>query len=59
MLREDRGAERIAVATHQEVITWLDHGYPTTYAMMASLLADDEEHADDLRSLLVGPRAYG
>lgn len=52
MLKEDLVAERIAVASYQEIIAWLEHGDPTTRRVMEGLLADEEEHADDLRSLL-------
>jgi bacterioferritin len=52
MIKEDLVAERIAVASYQEIIRWLGDGDPTTRRVMEGLLADEEEHADDLRSLL-------
>ncbi|MGH7665751.1 MAG: ferritin-like domain-containing protein [Candidatus Dormibacteria bacterium] len=52
MIKEDLVAERIAVATYQEIIRWLGDGDPTTRRVMEGLLADEEEHADDLRDLL-------
>lgn len=52
MIEEDLVAERIAVASYQEIIRWLGDGDPTSRRVMEGLLADEEEHADDLRSLL-------
>ena len=52
MVREDLVAERVAVASYQEIIRWLDEGDPTTRKMMESILAVEEEHADDLSSIL-------
>jgi bacterioferritin len=52
MLEEDLVAERIAVASYQEIIRWLGDGDPTSRRVMEGLLSDEEEHADDLRSLL-------
>jgi bacterioferritin len=53
MIEEDLVAERIAVASYQEIIRWLGDGDPTSRRIMEGLLSDEEEHADDLRSLLV------
>ena len=52
MIREDLVAERIAVSTYAEIIRWLGNHDATTRRMMEELLADEEEHADDLRDLL-------
>jgi bacterioferritin len=52
MIREDLVAERIAVATYSEIIRWLGNDDPTTRRMMESLLATEEEHADDMAKLL-------
>lgn len=52
MIREDLVAERIAIDTYREIIEWLGHGDPTTRRMMEGILAAEEEHADDLLSLL-------
>lgn len=52
MIKEDLVAERIAVSSYQEIIRWLANGDPTTRRVMEGLLAEEEEHADDLRSLL-------
>jgi bacterioferritin len=52
MIREDLVAERIAVATYSEIIRWLGNDDPTTRRMMETLLATEEEHADDMAKLL-------
>ncbi|WP_269857642.1 ferritin-like domain-containing protein [Streptomyces sp. RPT161] len=52
MLREDLVAERVAVASYTEIIQWLGTGDPTTRRVFEELLAQEEEHADDLRGLL-------
>jgi bacterioferritin len=52
MVREDLVAERVAIASYQEIIRWLDDGDPTTQQLMKTILAVEEEHADDLLTLL-------
>lgn len=52
MIREDLVAERIAVQSYQEIARWLGDGDPTTRTMIERILAVEEEHADDLLSLL-------
>lgn len=52
MIREDLVAERVAVQTYQEVVRWLGDGDPTTRRMMEEILAQEEEHAEDMQSLL-------
>jgi bacterioferritin len=52
MIREDLIAERIAIATYSEIVRWLGNDDPTTRRMMEELLAVEEEHADDMASLL-------
>jgi bacterioferritin len=52
MIKEDLIAERIAVATYSEIIRWLANEDPTTRRMMEELLAKEEEHADEMASLL-------
>ncbi|MGC1185052.1 MAG: ferritin-like domain-containing protein, partial [Candidatus Dormiibacterota bacterium] len=41
-----------AISSYQEIVRWLGDGDPTTRRVIEGLLADEEEHADDLRSLL-------
>jgi bacterioferritin len=52
MVREDLIAERVAVASYQEIIRWLADGDPTTTQMIKTILAVEEEHADDMLNLL-------
>ena len=52
MLREDLVAERVAIASYQEIIRWLGDSDPTTRVLLESILATEEEHADDLLNLL-------
>ncbi|HEV7466486.1 MAG TPA: ferritin-like domain-containing protein [Candidatus Dormibacteraeota bacterium] len=52
MVREDLVAERVAVASYQEIIRWLDDKDPTTTEMMKDILAVEEGHADDLITIL-------
>jgi bacterioferritin len=54
MLREDLIAERIAIASYSEIIRWLGDRDPTSRRMMEEILAVEEEHAEDLISLLGG-----
>jgi bacterioferritin len=52
MIEEDLVAERIAISTYAEIARWLGDADATTRRLMEQLLAEEEEHADDLRSLL-------
>jgi bacterioferritin len=52
MIREDLAAERVAIATYNEIVRWLGDDDPTTRRMMEEILAKEEEHADDLANLL-------
>jgi bacterioferritin len=52
MITEDLVAERIAIDSYREMITYLGTDDPTTRRMMETILAMEEEHADDLVSLL-------
>jgi bacterioferritin len=52
MIQENLVAERIAIDTYREIIQYLGHDDPTTRRMMEGILASEEEHAEDLSSLL-------
>jgi len=52
MIKEDLVAERIAIDSYREIIQYLANDDPTTRRMMEGILAMEEEHADDLVSLL-------
>jgi bacterioferritin len=52
MLKEDLVAERIAIESYSEIIRWLGDDDPTTRQLMIDILRVEEEHAEDLGSLL-------
>jgi bacterioferritin len=52
MIKEDLVAERIAIDSYREVIGYVGNDDPTTRRMLEGILAMEEEHADDLVSLL-------
>ena len=54
MLREDLVAERIGIESYSELIRYLGTDDPTTRRMIEDILAVEEEHAEDLVSLLRG-----
>jgi bacterioferritin len=52
MIKEDLVAERVAIESYSEIVQWLGDKDPTTRRMMEDILAVEEEHADDLLTLL-------
>ena len=52
MIREDLVAERIAIESYTEMIRYLGDNDPTTRRMLEEILATEEDHADDLRTLI-------
>lgn len=54
MIKEDLIAERIAIESYREMIAYLGEHDPTTRRMLEEILAGEEEHAEDLSSLLDG-----
>lgn len=52
MIKEDLVAERIAIDSYREVINYLGSNDSTSRRMLEGILAVEEEHADDLVSLL-------
>jgi bacterioferritin len=52
MIKEDLVAERIAIDSYREMIQYCGNDDPTTRRMMETILAMEEEHAEDLVSLL-------
>lgn len=60
MIVEDLVAERIAIDSYREIAQWLGDRDSTTRKMVEEILASEEEHADDLNSLLAGmPKSEG
>jgi bacterioferritin len=53
MVKEDLVAERVAISSYQEIARWLGDKDATTRRLMEEILAVEEEHADDLLSLLM------
>lgn len=54
MLKEDLVAERIAIESYAEMVRYLGEDDPTSRRLLEEILAKEEEHADDLASLLAG-----
>ena len=52
MIKEDLVAERIAIDSYREIVQWLGSKDSTTRRIMEEILAKEEEHAEDLNSLL-------
>jgi bacterioferritin len=52
MIKEDLVAERIAIESYREMIAYLGDADPTTKRLLKEILAMEEEHADDLSSLM-------
>jgi len=52
MIREDLVAERVAIDSYREMINYVGTADSTTRRMLEGILAMEEEHADDLVSLL-------
>jgi bacterioferritin len=54
MIKEDLVAERIAIDSYREMVNYLGQNDPTSRRLLEEILAKEEEHADDLASLLEG-----
>jgi bacterioferritin len=52
MIQEDLVAERVAIQSYTEMIRYIGEGDPTTKRLLESILAVEEEHADDMKTLL-------
>lgn len=52
MIKEDLIAERIAISVYRKLIDWFGEADPTTRRMLEEILEDEENHADELASLL-------
>jgi bacterioferritin len=60
MITEDLIAERIAIDSYREMVTYVGTDDTTTRKILEAILAQEEEHAEDLASLLkeLGPQAH-
>ena len=52
MIKEDLVAERIAIDSYREMIVYFGDADPTSRRLLEEILAKEEEHADDLATLL-------
>jgi bacterioferritin len=52
MIQEDLVAERVAIESYTEMIRYVGDNDPTTRRMLESILAVEEEHAEDLKTLI-------
>lgn len=59
MIREDLVAERVAIDSYKEMITYIGPRDPTTKRMLEEILAKEEEHAEDLSSMLAAAKPRG
>lgn len=54
MIQENLVAERIAIDSYREMVAYVGEADPTTRRILEGILGSEEEHADDLVSLLEG-----
>jgi bacterioferritin len=52
MIKEDLVAERIAIESYRDMIAFVGDDDPTTRRMLEGILMKEEEHAEDMVSLL-------
>jgi bacterioferritin len=52
MIKEDLIAERIVISVYRRMIHWFGEADPTTRRMLEVILEDEEDHADELATLL-------
>ncbi len=53
MIRENLVAERIAIEHYRDLIAWFGEKDSTTRTLLERILAQEEEHANDMHDLLV------
>jgi bacterioferritin len=52
MIEEDLIAERVAIEVYRQLVRWFGQDDPTSRRMIERILADEEDHANDLSDLL-------
>jgi bacterioferritin len=52
MIKENLVAERVAIETYREMVRYFGDKDPTTRTMLEHILAQEEEHANDMHDLL-------
>lgn len=58
MIRENLVAERIAIDSYRDMVTYLGNQDPTTSDLLKQILAVEEQHADELADFLQGMTAH-
>jgi len=58
MIKENLVAERIAIETYREMIRYFGEKDSTTRMMLERILAQEEEHANDMHDLLVAQQGH-
>jgi bacterioferritin len=53
MIKENLVAERVAIETYRDMVRYFADKDPTTRVLMERILAQEEEHANDMHDLLV------
>jgi bacterioferritin len=53
MIKENLIAERIAIETYREMVRYFGEKDPTTRVILERILAQEEEHANDMHDLLI------
>jgi len=52
MIRADLVAERVAIEVYRQMIAKIGNSDPTTRQLLVEIMAQEEEHADDMKDLL-------
>src|SRR6202158_1634290 len=52
MIKEDLVAERVAIESYSEMLRYFGEKDPTTRRLMEEILSNEEEHADDMKTLI-------
>jgi bacterioferritin len=52
MIKDDLVAERVVIEVYRRMVAWFGVADPTTRRLLEQILADEEDHANDLASLL-------
>ena len=52
MIKEDLVAQRIAIESYSEIIRYFGDKDPTSRRLMEEILANEEEHAEDMKTLI-------
>lgn len=58
MIQENLVAERVAIESYRQMVAYIGEKDPTTRRILEEILSGEEEHADDLVSLLEGMKDY-